>query len=63
MKIFEKPINFIKEVKIELSKVSWSTRQELTASTLVVISVTCVTGIFIGLIDLLLSKGLSILFK
>ena len=63
MKIFAKPAHFIKEVKVELGKVSWSTRQELASSTVVVISVTVIVGIFIGLVDLLLSKGLSILFK
>ncbi len=63
MNIIQKPINFIKEVKVELGKVAWSTRQELISSTIVVIVITIITGIFIGLIDISLSKILSLLFK
>jgi len=48
---------------VELSKVSWSTRQELVGSTIVVIMITLIMGLFIGLLDLILSKGLSLLFK
>jgi len=63
MNIIQRPINFIKEVKVELGKVAWSTRQELISSTIVVIVITIITGIFIGLIDISLSKILSLLFK
>lgn len=63
MKLIEKPVNFIKEVKTELGKVAWSTRQELMSSTMVVISVTAIMALFIGLIDIILSKFLSVVFK
>jgi len=63
MNIIAKPISFLKEVKLELSKVAWSTRSELLASTIVVIVVTVLLGIFIGLIDAVLSKLLTLLFK
>jgi preprotein translocase subunit SecE len=63
MNIFQKPVTFLKEVKQELGKVSWSTREELVGSTGVVIAFTFIMAIFIGVIDLLLSKGLSILFR
>jgi len=63
MNIITKPINFLKEVRVELGKVAWSTRRELLASTIVVIVVTIILGIFIGLIDAILSKLLTILFK
>jgi preprotein translocase subunit SecE len=61
--ILQKSVNFLKEVKTELGKVSWSNRQELIGSTLVVIVITFITALFIGIIDLFLSKGLSIVFK
>ncbi|MBU0504259.1 MAG: preprotein translocase subunit SecE [Candidatus Omnitrophica bacterium] len=61
--IISKPINFLKEANVELSKVAWSTRQELTGATVVVIAITLILGIFIGIIDLLLSKGLSLILK
>jgi len=61
--IIQKPINFLKEVKMELAKVSWSTRQELMGATVVVITITFLMAVFIGLIDLALSKVLSVIFK
>jgi len=63
MNILFKPIKFIREVKQELSKVSWSTRQELMGATVVVIMVTGIVTLFIGTIDLILSQVLSRLFK
>jgi preprotein translocase subunit SecE len=63
MNIIAKPVNFIKEVKAELSKVAWSTRRELLASTIIVIIVTIILAIFVGLIDAGLSKLLTLLFK
>ena len=63
MNIFAKPLNFLREVKAELGKVAWSTKQELLASTIVVIVVTIILGFFIGIIDLILSKLLTLLFK
>jgi len=61
--VIAKPVGFLKEVKAELGKVSWSNRQELLGSTFVVIVVTFILAVFIGIIDLLLSKALSLLFK
>ncbi len=63
MNIIAKPVNFLKEVRNELSKVSWSTRQELLASTSLVIVVTVIMAIFIGITDLVLSRLLSVIFK
>jgi len=63
MNIFKKGAKFLSEVKVELSKVSWSTRQELTGSTAVVIAFTFMTAVFIGIIDIVFSKLLSIMFK
>jgi len=61
--IFKKIGKFIQEVKQELTKVSWSTREELIGATFVVISVTAILAVFIGCVDLLLSKVLSLMFK
>ncbi|MDD5281649.1 MAG: preprotein translocase subunit SecE [Candidatus Omnitrophica bacterium] len=63
MNILAKPVNFLKEVRTELSKVSWSTRKELLASTILVITVTGIMTIFIGIVDLGLSRFLSVIFK
>jgi len=63
MNIIQKSVNFIKEVRAELGKVAWSTRQELISSTIVVIVITAIMSLFIGLVDITLSKLLSLLFK
>jgi preprotein translocase subunit SecE len=63
MNIIQKPIGFLREVKIELGKVSWSTRDELLGSTIVVIVITAIMTAFIFFIDSVLSKGLSIILK
>jgi preprotein translocase subunit SecE len=63
MNIFKKGINFLKEVKVELSRVSWSTRQELIGSTAVVIAITFIIAAFIGLIDIFLSRILRLVFR
>ena len=63
MNILAKPINFLNEVRSELSKVSWSTRKELMASTVLVITVTAIMTVFIGIVDLGLSRFLSAVFK
>lgn len=63
MNIFKKITNFLKEVKVELTKVSWATRQELIGSTVVVITVTFIMAVFIGIIDILLSHILRVVFR
>ena len=63
MSLIQKPVNFLKEVRAELGKVAWSTRQELIDSTIVVIVVTAIMTLFIGIIDLFLSKLLTVMFK
>jgi len=63
MSVVAKFTNFIRETKQELAKVSWSTRQELAGATVVVIVLTGIMAVFIGAIDLSLSKMLTILFR
>ena len=63
MNVFKRGTNFLKEVKVELGKVSWSSRQELIGSTVVVIAITFIMAAFIGLIDIFLSKALTLVFR
>ncbi|MBN1871696.1 MAG: preprotein translocase subunit SecE [Candidatus Omnitrophica bacterium] len=55
--------NFLREVKIELSKVTWSTRSELIASTIVVITSVIILTMFIALCDFVLVKVLNFILK
>ena len=63
VKYFEKIKKFLVEVKVELTKVSWSTRKELVGATWLVILTTGALGVFIGVVDFVLSKFLSLLIR
>lgn len=59
--MLDKIKKFLKEVRFELTKVTWTTRQELIYSTIVVIVVSIILSIFIGVVDLGLSNLASLL--
>jgi len=61
--MFEKIKQFIKEVKSELTKVTWTSKQELIYSTYIVIVVSIVLSIFIGIVDMMLSNLATILLS
>jgi len=58
-----KPFIFLKEVRTELSKVTWPSRQQATRLTLVVIAVSIVVAIFIGALDFLFTQLMTIVLK
>ena len=55
--------NFIGEVLAEMKKVSWVTGQELWDSSLIVIASSLLLGIFLAVVDLVLSKGVAHLLR
>jgi preprotein translocase subunit SecE len=59
MNIFAKIANFLKEVRIELKKVTWPTRQETIRYTLLVLAVSGGVAIFLGGLDYLFSFLIS----
>ncbi len=61
--MFAKIRNFFVEVAVELKKVSWSTRQELVYSTMIVIVSSAMLGVFISTTDFVLAKILALLIK
>jgi preprotein translocase subunit SecE len=54
--MFERLKRFLKEVRIELTKVTWPTVAELRAHTGVVIVTILIVTFFIGLVDLGLAQ-------
>ena len=54
MKIITKIITFFKEVRLEIKKVNWPTKQETLRYTLIVIGLSVVVAAYLGIIDLLL---------
>ncbi len=57
--MFNRIITFLKEVKIELKKVTWPTRQETIRFTLLVIGVSAGVAIFLGGLDFLFTFLMS----
>ena len=55
-------VQFIKEVRIELSKVEWPNFNEFVGSTLVVLFLVCFFAIYLGVVDLGLSKLTKYIF-
>lgn len=61
--MFEKTRQFLKEVKIEMKKVVYPSRDELIGSTKVVIVTVFIVSFYLGVIDLGLSKLVKILLR
>ena len=53
---FQRTIDFFREVKVELKKVTWPTRKQTTGTTIVVIIFVFVVAAFLGIFDYGLSK-------
>ncbi len=47
----------------ELKKVTWPTKEETFRLTVIVIGISLIIGLYIGIIDVLLTKGLEMLAK
>jgi preprotein translocase subunit SecE len=60
--MFQKIANFVRDVRTEMSKVSWPTRDQLKGQTLVVIFVSLFFAVFIFAIDHLLSRFMSLIY-
>lgn len=58
-----KVTNFLKEVKLEMKKVSWSSKNELIAATVVTFFFVAILAFYIGLVDFLLSRVVTLLLK
>jgi preprotein translocase subunit SecE len=54
---------FWKNVGVEITKVSWPTRDELRASTIVVIVTVLIVAAYIGVVDRVLNVAVGLVFK
>jgi len=55
----KKILTFLKEVRLEIKKVNWPTRQETLRYTLIVIGVSIAVAIFLGGIDFIFTTLLN----
>jgi len=51
MNIFSKAANFLKEVKLEMKKVTWPTKKETLKHTMLVIGISLGVAAFLGILD------------
>jgi preprotein translocase subunit SecE len=54
--VIQKGMQFLREVRVELKKVTWPNRKQTAASTVVVIVLVFIIAAFLGLVDFSLSK-------
>ena len=63
MSVTQRATVVLKEVRIEIPKVSWPSRRELRDSTIVVITMTLIMAGIVAILDTLLVLGLKQLFR
>jgi len=60
--MLRKIANFVQDVKQEMAKVSWPSKDQLKGQTLIVIAVSLFFALFIFVVDHLLARRLSFLY-
>jgi preprotein translocase subunit SecE len=56
--MFKKIFKFLREVRLEMKKVTWPTRKEVTGSTTVVIVTVIIVAIYLGIVDNILQQAM-----
>lgn len=49
-------IKFLQEVKAELAKITWPSRNELIGSVIIVLLIVCAFSVYLGVVDFVLYK-------
>ena len=63
LNMLKKSVNFLKEVKLEMKKVSWSTKNELITATVVTFVFVAILAAYIYMIDFIMSRLTTLLLK
>ncbi len=61
--IFQKSIQFLREVKVELKKVTWPSRKQTIGSTIVAIVLVMIISLFLGVVDMSLSSLIQLVLQ
>ena len=59
----QKSIQFLREVKVELKKVTWPSRKQTIGSTIVVLVLVVLISLFLGLVDLGLTTFVRVILQ
>ena len=54
------PAQFVRQVRQEISKISWATRRETGTATLTVFVMVTIAALFFVLVDMVLSSGVQV---
>ena len=57
--MIEKIRQFLREFKIEMKKVTWPTRKETISSTMIVIVMVLLISMYLGVVDMVLSRAIA----
>ncbi|HZM14593.1 MAG TPA: preprotein translocase subunit SecE [Candidatus Krumholzibacteria bacterium] len=60
-RLVRKAITFLREVRAEMTKVTWPSTTELKGQTLVVIIAVLIIAAFVGVVDLILNNTITLL--
>lgn len=53
------PLQFIQQVRAEVSKVVWPTRREVMLTTVMVFILAALTAVFFAIVDIIIRSGLQ----
>jgi len=59
----EAMVRFLREVRVEMKKVTWPQKKEIIGSTAVVIVASVLVSFFLGFVDLILQRLLGVILK
>ena len=57
------PLEFLKDVQVELKKIIWPTRKEVVRMTILIVVVSTLVGIFIGSLDYSFTNLFSLIIQ
>ena len=63
MNQFKRLKQFLNEVWAELKKTTWPNKKEVYGTTLVVIITVLICGVYLWVVDLILGKGMNLIFE
>jgi preprotein translocase subunit SecE len=61
--IFQKSVQFLREVKVELKKVTWPSRKQTVGSTVVAIVLVMIISLFLGVVDMSLTSLIQLVLQ
>ena len=59
----KKIVQFLKETKFELKRVTWPTRREMLAGASVVLVIVFIVAFYLGIVDIILSKLIKVVLQ